>query len=156
MRMLLLLGLLPFSVMAEPIDLANVNRAVNQGIAYLDYRGWDFRDVGAGGYGNCAAMAYTKWKRLQELGYSDRATIRTCTLAIGTPHAFVVVDEQWLLDNNTNTIRPLAQSGCEGRIVTVRNASLQKWVSQWGDRRPLPRVARQALQSLRDASGSGQ
>lgn len=131
---------------AEEDVLTTVNTAVNHGIVYLGYSGWDFRDVGAGGYGNCAAIAYTKWKRLQEEGYGDRAVIRTCTLATGVSHAFVVVDQTTILNNNADAPGKVTTADpCVGTHTDVRNASLRKWVSTHTDRGPLPQAAKDAL-----------
>lgn len=144
---LLLLCLLPLAVQAaEMDDLQAINTAVNQGVRYLNYSGWDFRDVPAGGHGNCAAIAYTKWKRLAEAGI--RSDILTCQLDTGDAHAFVAVGNQ-VLDNREPYFYPLAQSHCAGRPVYLQAPSLRRWVAEHGDGGPLPQVARAAL-------GSGQ
>lgn len=145
MRSLLLLALLPATLYASELDnLRTLNTQVNNAINYLNYSGWDFRDVPAGGYGNCAAIAYTKWKRLEEHGYGDQAVIRTCKIWTGEAHAFVVVNG-WVLDNLNPELRPLADDGCVADALNLNLNSLRQWVGSHGDTGPLPRVARQAL-----------
>lgn len=148
MRWLLLCMLPALAHAAELDDLRALNAQVNQGVVYLNYAGWDLRDVGAGDYGNCAAIAYTKWKRLEERGYGDTAFIRTCRIWTGEAHAFVVAGG-WVLDNLNPEVRPLEDDGCVSDAVNVNLNSLRKWVDSHGDHAPLPQVARQAL------SGSG-
>lgn len=145
-----ILALLLLPAVAWGVDLQTLNSTLNHGITYVNYAGWDFRDLGDHGAGNCAAIAYTKWKRLEEQGYGDRATIRTCSLWDGRAHAYLVVDNQWVLDNLRDPLRPLAEDGCVDAAITVNLTSLRSWVAQHGDHGPLPSAA------LPAAMGSGQ
>lgn len=137
MRGLILLALMPALAWGSD-DLQTLNSRLNRGITYVDYAGWDFRDLGDHGAGNCAAIAYTKWKRLQEQGYGSRARIRTCSLWTGKAHAFVVVDNQWVLDNITDPIRPETDDGCVDAPITLDLLSLKAWVAGHGDHGPIP------------------
>lgn len=134
--------LAPLAWAASVDDLQALNSKLNAGITYVDYAGWDFRDLGDHGAGNCAAIAYTKWKRLEEQGYGSRAVIRTCSLWSGQAHAFVVVDDQWLLDNITTPVRTASDDGCVDAPITLNLLSLKAWVASHGDHGPLPHVAK--------------
>lgn len=144
-RLLFTLCLPLTAAAAEVDDLAALNAKVNHGITYLNYAGWDFRDVAAGDYGNCAAIAYTKWKRLEEDGYGDRAGLRTCKIWTGEAHAFVVVDG-YVLDNVNEAVRQVEQDGCVADAINLNLTSLRAWIAAHTDKGPLPSVARQALE----------
>ena len=138
-----------------PAFLTTINHSVNQGVRYLFYKAWDMRDVPAGGRGNCMAIAYTKWKRLQEAGYGDHATIRGCYLSLAkVSHVYVVVDNRWMLDNDSDEVFPYPQLDCASKEETIPNHMVREWVNQHGDTGPLPEAARAAV--AQEVSSSGQ
>lgn len=125
--------LVPTVGFTQDAILQSINDHVNQGTIYSNYAGWDFRDLWNGGTGNCAALAYTKWKHMQQLGYGDRAVIRTCRLSIGDYHAFVVVDGKWVMDNLHAGITEASTEDCTGKTTDIKNGQLVKWVNLHGD-----------------------
>lgn len=104
-------------------QLAVVNRAVNQSIRPLADPGetWEINPV----WGDCNDFALTKRSRLIALGVPAGALrIAVTTTSGGAAHAILVVRTSagdYVLDNLSNDLRTLRQSGYAIRMISTAN-----------------------------------
>jgi hypothetical protein len=107
----LALTLLPAMALAVPADLAAIKADVDGRIQYVYEKGWDLIYLPKGGKGNCAVFATNYWMDANRAG--RKGMVRGCKLADGQEHAFLVVDDEWVLDNRMQTVVRKGENGCE-------------------------------------------
>jgi hypothetical protein len=96
---------------AHAATIEELNARVNREHPYAAYAAGDFRVLGPGEPGNCAAIARTKVAELAKVGIIGVAMM--CRLKTGEGHAFVQVEGQRFLDNRSDRPILYADLGCK-------------------------------------------